>query len=55
MKLVQTVLYTNTPKYRWKFVNRPIFKRSNISRISVDRYIGRSLLQSINELLICTW
>jgi len=27
--LVQSVLLTSTPKYRW---NRPIFKRSNIGR-----------------------
>jgi len=28
--LVQTVLSTSIPKYRWKFVYRPIFKRSII-------------------------
>jgi len=32
MNLVQTVLQTITPKYRWKFVYRPIIKRSNIDR-----------------------
>jgi len=30
MNLVQTVLQTSTPKYRWKFVYRPIFKRLKI-------------------------
>jgi len=30
MNLVQSVLSTRTPKYRCKFVHRPIFKRSNI-------------------------
>jgi len=32
MNLVQIVLSTSTPNYRWKFVYRPIFKRSNIGR-----------------------
>jgi len=32
MDLVQTVLSTSTPKYRWKFVYRPILKRPNIGR-----------------------
>jgi len=36
MNLVQIVLSTNTPKYRWKLVYRLI--------ISVDRCIGRSRL-----------
>jgi len=26
INLVQTVLWTSTPKYRWKFVYRSIFK-----------------------------
>jgi len=30
MNLVQTVLSTDSPKYRWKFVYRLIFKGSNI-------------------------
>jgi len=30
MNLAQTVLKISTPKYRWKFMYRPIFKRSNI-------------------------
>jgi len=30
MDLAQTV--QSTPKYRWKFVYRPIFKMSNIGR-----------------------
>jgi len=32
MNLVRTMLLLNTPKYRWIFVYRPIFKRSNIGR-----------------------
>jgi len=32
MNLVQIVLLTSTPRYRWKFVYRPMFKRSNIDR-----------------------
>jgi len=30
--LVQTVLWTSTSKYRWKFVYRPIFKRTTVGR-----------------------
>jgi len=32
MDLVQTELWTSTPKYWRKFVYQPIFKRSNIGR-----------------------
>jgi len=51
MSVVQLVLSTNTPKYRWKFVYWPIFKRSNIGR----KYRWTNISVSVQFIFWILW